>query len=1082
LLRRRFRENTVVCLNAYQIHRTAQYHNRIVKKWRIRKNISKKDWHKLFCEDQLRRQSGKSTTFRFNDRLISAETKEREWARYAFSAESEVSGKLSWKSPVISDSLILAGLSPLPDAFEFEDENTPNTSNLDEHDLNGAATLVVTTRSPIQSTIFPSPALDRSSIQPFSWGDRINWKILTQAMGPDKQIIRPWEPDRNRLSAMFYPQYRASKTVVLAGETSSLQHLISSIVNGIGCATTPESTGVYVWLANLPRKHVLDILWSLPDETVDVICQRIRNAAVDDILFDEAKCILVLEQNLRKGRTLTAQEVTGFFRRLSRKIEFAFAEVLVRYAIQSTNDPDLILQQTFDSMILEDPSSRHHLMWASLESGATLTLRCFLEVGDDILSLDRLLLLGHNDILHWVKAGLLDSFMLTYDLLNGAYTKAIAWVLSKLRESIHRRQTEGKWTDDDVFIIHSSLSKAFRTSLIHSMRGYLKIIFEFCCQLSCQPTFSQTDWELDQKVLSACHAGDFSTAIAASQPLHTNPSVVMSMDLRTAILSDDLRRVQMLFFTERSGSLAEEALDVALSAGSDKVAAHITSRELWGPFAITKVLSSGRLRAVDRMIASYSHLDSALQDIHSTGDFTDLEDWMHRKQLHKHCNLFPCTLLEQNMFSLTLFLRVLSYLAIHRHDTKLLDWLCRQGLALESLQVECDDENPLLGVVALQNLSSKLVSQQAGYNFMHVLPSLLEVVAKQKDLVMLQYFISASPPQRNSRALLQAVKAKANMAIDELLRYEERHSMDTKRTQYGSAALRVAIRNHNYTLVKMLAKVTDIHGLEHVDEEKSVLDWLDPLGEAVLRDDLDAVEILLDHGGDPDAVVAFKGLQEHTPGTSNNSVLSRMTPLLVAIDLGSCAMVKLLLKRGASIDRELDMGLLRTPLQRAAEIGDFDIVQYLIEKGAMLDTVPPYGGGTALQLAAMSGHVGIAALLIEHGANVDYLPARGPGRTAFEAAAEWCRPDMMYLLVQRGVRLNLEVVGEFEERYKFDDPKDVDIGIEYRWCTARKVQTQYERAIKFAEERGEYASKRIVQNLWDKFWTQRVHGFPGIEA
>jgi ankyrin repeat protein len=108
------------------------------------------------------------------------------------------------------------------------------------------------------------------------------------------------------------------------------------------------------------------------------------------------------------------------------------------------------------------------------------------------------------------------------------------------------------------------------------------------------------------------------------------------------------------------------------------------------------------------------------------------------------------------------------------------------------------------------------------------------------------------------------------------------------------------------------------------------------------------------------------------------------------------------------------MGLSRTPLQRAAEIGDFQMVEFFIENHAIVDGKPAFGGGTALQLAAMSGHVGIATLLIEHGADVNHPPARGPGRTAFEAAAEWCRPDVMYLLVQHGAQLDLKVTGDVD--------------------------------------------------------------------
>ncbi|UPX14649.1 uncharacterized protein EKO05_0005126 [Ascochyta rabiei] len=207
-----------------------------------------------------------------------------------------------------------------------------------------------------------------------------------------------------------------------------------------------------------------------------------------------------------------------------------------------------------------------------------------------------------------------------------------------------------------------------------------------------------------------------------------------------------------------------------------------------------------------------------------------------------------------------------------------------------------------------------------------------------------------------------------------------------------------------------------------------------------------------------------------------------MTALLVAIDVGSLSMIQFLVQNGASVNQESNMGSLRAPLQRTAEIGDFQLVKYFLEQRTVVDTAPVYGGGTALQLAAISSYVGIAALLIERGANVDYPPAKGPGRTAFEAAAEWRRPDMMRFLVQHGVQLDLELVEEVEEEIETDDPGDVSLGIDVQLHTVRIICTRYERAIQFARDRGEHASKRIVQRLGREFWSDGSNGFPSIQG
>lgn len=82
--------------------------------------------------------------------------------------------------------------------------------------------------------------------------------------------------------------------------------------------------------------------------------------------------------------------------------------------------------------------------------------------------------------------------------------------------------------------------------------------------------------------------------------------------------------------------------------------------------------------------------------------------------------------------------------------------------------------------------------------------------------------------------------------------------------QYESAALRVAVRHENHNPVRLLAPVTDIYGLEQTGVSRNYLAYLDPLGEATLRKNSIAVQILLENGGDIDTIVAFDGLSNHT--------------------------------------------------------------------------------------------------------------------------------------------------------------------------------------------------------------------------
>ena len=123
------------------------------------------------------------------------------------------------------------------------------------------------------------------------------------------------------------------------------------------------------------------------------------------------------------------------------------------------------------------------------------------------------------------------------------------------------------------------------------------------------------------------------------------------------------------------------------------------------------------------------------------------------------------------------------------------------------------------------------------------------------------------------------------------------------------------------------------------------------------------------------------------------------TPLMIAINTKSKALVEFLIDTGADIHRPTRLTIRRTPLQYACEVGSIEIVELLIGRGASVNEQPAVtGGGTSLQLCAIKGHVGIAYRLLEQGADVHADPSERDGRTALEGAAEWGRLDMVKLL------------------------------------------------------------------------------------
>ena len=91
------------------------------------------------------------------------------------------------------------------------------------------------------------------------------------------------------------------------------------------------------------------------------------------------------------------------------------------------------------------------------------------------------------------------------------------------------------------------------------------------------------------------------------------------------------------------------------------------------------------------------------------------------------------------------------------------------------------------------------------------------------------------------------------------------------------------------------------------------------------------------------------------------------TPLWIASENGSAAMVKALLQAGANPNLALLLG--ETPLMVAARSGNADVVEQLIAKGAEVNARAARGQ-TALMWAVAQQHPDVVKVLLAHGADV----------------------------------------------------------------------------------------------------------------
>ena len=159
------------------------------------------------------------------------------------------------------------------------------------------------------------------------------------------------------------------------------------------------------------------------------------------------------------------------------------------------------------------------------------------------------------------------------------------------------------------------------------------------------------------------------------------------------------------------------------------------------------------------------------------------------------------------------------------------------------------------------------------------------------------------------------------------------------------------------------------------------------------------------------------------------------TPLLVAIDQQSEELVKLLLVRGAQVDRMrleiIDRVEVReVPLQRAVQAGGQEVVRLLLQAGASPLTLPSTNV-SVLHLAVKEAakrrtkqSLAIVSLILDHGCNVNEVDKKG--RTALHLAVNASTGDseegleLESLLLQRGaLRTSLDCRGRTPLMYAF---------------------------------------------------------------
>ncbi len=176
-------------------------------------------------------------------------------------------------------------------------------------------------------------------------------------------------------------------------------------------------------------------------------------------------------------------------------------------------------------------------------------------------------------------------------------------------------------------------------------------------------------------------------------------------------------------------------------------------------------------------------------------------------------------------------------------------------------------------------------------------------------------------------------------------------------------------------------------------EEKVAVSSFDKLLSAIEKNKVEEAEKLLDTD----------------PSLSRQTGKFGGTLLISAASRGNYAIAKMLINKGAAVDRQFTHGEHKgmTALYFAAAAGHIDVVKLLIEAGAAVDTQES-GGNTALNNAAQNGHTDTVQTLIGAGADVTIQDVTG--NTALFRAAQSGHTDIVQSLIEAGADMNKPLI------------------------------------------------------------------------
>lgn len=215
-----------------------------------------------------------------------------------------------------------------------------------------------------------------------------------------------------------------------------------------------------------------------------------------------------------------------------------------------------------------------------------------------------------------------------------------------------------------------------------------------------------------------------------------------------------------------------------------------------------------------------------------------------------------------------------------------------------------------------------------------------------------------------------------------------------KSTRADSALLRAVIKGNIRKAKKLLkggffhslfGSVANVNAVVKHHPSPHTYTVTTPLAQAVYAQNLEMVKLLLEAGASVDL-------------STGSGSLEGLTLLIRASGSGSIEMVELLLEAGADVDAFAENHM--SPLAGASKGGRLAVIKVLVRKGATVTTE----NSQALCWASFSGHADIVEFLLANGANVNSRMFQGEAykETALEIAKSQGHREIEQILISHG--------------------------------------------------------------------------------